>query len=98
MGFACPITVKAKIQLRKVGLKGVKWDDSLSNEDLSWWDQFEKKLEQVKLEVSRHIYPNENDVTSREMHTINDASEEAYYSVFYMRVQNLMEQLFAISS
>ena len=85
MGFACPITVKAKIQLRKVGLKGVRWDDLLPAEDLNWWCQFEKELAQLKFEVPRHIYPNEEDVISRELHTFNDASEEAYCSVVYMR-------------
>lgn len=88
LGFASPITVKAKIQLRKIGQRGIRWDDPITKEDLAWWNAWLNKLQLDLnvLKVPRHIYPNPEMIVSRELHIFSDASVEAYATVVFMRV------------
>ena len=39
LGTAAPLTIKAKIRLRLLGLKGLKWNDLVDGEDRRWWEQ-----------------------------------------------------------
>ena len=74
--------------LRKVGQKGIRWDDPIPKEDEIWWGNWMELIKrQLKyIKVPRHVYPNESHITSRELHVFNDASTEAYASIIYMRV------------
>ena len=38
LGFAVPMTVKGKIELRELGIKGLKWNDVVIGEDQALWE------------------------------------------------------------
>jgi hypothetical protein len=40
LGAAAPITVKAKIRLRHLGVKGLKWEDVVTGSDREWWESY----------------------------------------------------------
>lgn len=86
LGFAAPIIIKAKIKLRELATRGLKWDDSLSEEDAVWWRSWFAVLPQLNnLSIPRCLFPDEGDIISTELHTLSDASEEAFASVAYLR-------------
>lgn len=85
-GSAAPLTVKAKIRNRELDIKGLAWNDPVRGEDRIWWEQWFKTLRQLKhLEFSRCLFPNEEMIVRRELHTFCDASKEAYGAVVYVR-------------
>lgn len=80
--------MKAKIRLRELGVKGLKWSDPATGEDLSWWTQWVASLEQLaKLEVLRCLFPDRPDLVNLQLLTFVDASEEAYAAVTYTRAE-----------
>ncbi|XP_045034560.1 uncharacterized protein LOC123475636 [Daphnia magna] len=40
LGTATPMTVKANIKLRELGVKGLQWDDPVIGEEKVWWEQY----------------------------------------------------------
>jgi hypothetical protein len=38
------MTVKAKIKLRALGVKGLKWDDPVVGDEKAWWELYFKKI------------------------------------------------------
>jgi hypothetical protein len=86
LGTASPIIVKAKIRLRELGQKGLKWTDVVEGEDRRWWDQwFETVLQLNDVKMPRCLFPDSANIVSSELHTFCDASEEAYAAVVYVR-------------
>ena len=78
LGTAVPMTVKAKIKLRELGVKGLSWKDSVPSDDKTWWCQYFEEIEKLKMiEFPRCLFPDEDDIVRMELHTFTDASEEA---------------------
>ena len=85
-GAAAPMTVKAKIRLRELGVKGLKWDDAVTGEDRAWWEQYFAQLEQLReIQYPRCLFPEEENIVRTELHTFTDASEEACSASSYLR-------------
>ena len=86
LGTASPIIVKAKIRLRLLGQRGLKWTDAVEGEDRIWWDQWFEAVQQLNgVKMPRCLFPDSAKITSSELHTFCDASEEAYAAVIYIR-------------
>ena len=62
-GTAAPITVKAKIRLRQLGVKGLKWDDPVTGSDCDWWKLYFSTMDQLRqVEFSRCLFPDEDNI------------------------------------
>ncbi|XP_057380651.2 uncharacterized protein LOC130703047 [Daphnia carinata] len=86
LGTASPLIVKAKIRLRELGVKGLKWTDEVVGDDRKWWEQWFNALKLLgDVEIPRCLFPAVSTITSSEIHTFCDASEEAYAAVVYIR-------------
>ena len=86
LGAAAPLSVKAKIRLRLLGLKGLKWNDYVDGEDRRWWEQWFLTVKQLNgVHFPRCLFPDEDDLIDSELHIFGDASEEAYAAVAYIR-------------
>jgi hypothetical protein len=87
LGTAAPMTIKAKIKLRELGVKGLQWDDPVVGEEKAWWELYFEKIERLKeVEVDRCLFPKAEEIVSTELHTFADASEEACSASCYTRV------------
>lgn len=86
IGLAAQVTVKAKIRLRELGYRGLKWHDAVAGTDREWWETWVAGLKQLsKLEVPRCLFPRSKHMVSVHLHTFGDASKEAYSAVTYTR-------------
>ena len=87
LGTAAPMTIKAKINLRELGVKGLQWDDPVVGEEKAWWELYFQKIERLKeVEVDRCLFPKAEEIVLTELHTFADASEEACSASCYTRV------------
>lgn len=58
LGAAVPITVKAKIRLGHLGVKGPQWEDAVTGTDREWWENYFEAMEQLKtVEFARCLFP-----------------------------------------
>ena len=86
LGLAAPLTVKAKIRLRLLQIKGFGLHDPVVGEDKTWWEQWFQALEELaNIQFPRCLFPCEDDIARTELHVFGDASEEAYAAVAYLR-------------
>jgi hypothetical protein len=86
LGLAAPLIVKAKIRLRELGVKGLRWSDPADETDRVWlesWFAIMRELSHVSLE--RCLFPEETEIVNSQLHVFGDASEEAYAAVVYIR-------------
>ena len=87
LGTAAPMTVKAKIKLRELGVRGLQWNDPVIGEERSWWEEYFTRIEKLKsIWFPRCLFPAEEDIVRTELHTFADASEEACAASCYTRV------------
>ncbi|XP_024875673.1 uncharacterized protein LOC112457035 [Temnothorax curvispinosus] len=87
LGWLAPVVVSAKILFQATWLRGLDWDDPLSETDALQWKTYQAELpllEQIR--VPRRIYPGARGL-GVELHGFADASEKAYAAVVYLRAQ-----------
>ncbi|XP_077275741.1 uncharacterized protein LOC143904736 [Temnothorax americanus] len=87
LGWLAPVVVSAKILFQATWLRGLDWDDPLSETDALQWKTYQAELpllEQIR--VPRRIYPSARGLDV-ELHGFADASEKAYAAVVYLRAQ-----------
>ncbi len=48
LGTAAPMTVKAKIKLRGLGVKGLSYKDTVATDDNIWWYLYFGEIEKLK--------------------------------------------------
>jgi len=85
-GMAAPMVVKARSQLRVLGLKGYGFDDRIIGDHLTWWKSWFQTLEQLNfVEFPRCLFQDEENIIRTELHTFGDASEEAFAAVCFIR-------------
>ena len=88
LGLAAPIIIKAKVRLRDLVVKGLKWSDPVEGADRAWWESwFQIVQELAHVSIERCLFPEEDDIVESQLHTFGDASEEAYAAVVYIRNQ-----------
>lgn len=85
LGFVSPVVVRAKILLQELWSRGYDWDelvaDEIANEIYRWFDQL-SALGNVK--VQRKLREPKS-ISSTQVITFVDASQEAYGAVAYLR-------------
>ncbi|XP_046459823.1 uncharacterized protein LOC124206177 [Daphnia pulex] len=87
LGTAAPMTVKAKIKLRELGVKGLQWEDPVVGDEKEWWEEYFQKIGRLKeIELPRCLFPKAEEIVRTELHTFADASEEACAASCYTRV------------
>lgn len=61
LGTAALITVKGKIKLRELCVKGLSWNDPVPAEDKTLWEQYFEEIEKLKgVEIPRCLLPEED--------------------------------------
>lgn len=87
LGFLAPVTIRGKILLRDMVAGTKDWDDPISEEFKTHWDEWESCLHSLtSLQIPRtyHQVP-KVDIAERNLHVYSDASEKAISAVAYMR-------------
>ena len=89
LGLISPIVVKAKMLIQKLWSAGVEWDENLTGtriaEEYIKWSMDLENLQ--SLEIPRG-YTTGTEATKKQLHIFNDASEEAYATVAYLRAED----------
>ena len=84
LGFAAPLTIRAKIKLKLLNTRGTGWDEKIPSAEEEWWKKwFERVPFLSRLRIPRCLFKNEDDILDIELHTFGDASEEAFAAVVY---------------
>ncbi|XP_071577990.1 uncharacterized protein [Temnothorax nylanderi] len=87
LGWLAPVVVSAKILFQATWLRGLDWDDPLSETDAQYWRTYQAELPLLEeFRVPRRIYPDARGL-GVELHGFADASEKAYAAVIYLRAQ-----------
>ena len=84
LGIMSPVTIKAKIFIQDLWSKQVPWDEPLSDELVSEWNQICSDMDACRnLTIDRRYFTS-NDHSKRRLHVFSDASMKAYGAVAYM--------------
>lgn len=85
-GYVAPVILLGKSFLSELWLKGVDWDDTITDTDfVKRWQQFCDSLSMLnELRIPRWIQTSEN--RQMEFHGFADASKKGYGAVIYVRV------------
>lgn len=85
LGWVAPCVITAKILIQKLWLAGIDWDDSLPEELLKEWKNYQADL----LHLPQIVIPRWVETRSKavmELQGFCDASNKAYAAVVYLRV------------
>lgn len=86
LGLLSPILITAKIQVQKLWLTGLGWDEDLPDEVSSTWRQLQHELHRVE-EVCIPRWCHITAGCVMELHGFSDASQLAFAACVYARVQ-----------
>ncbi|CAG2212937.1 unnamed protein product [Mytilus edulis] len=85
LGFIAPYTIRGKLLLQEMWTAGLDWDDQLNEELVEKSREWFRELDELCcIKIPRCLQLNE-DIVLTSLHTLNDASQEAYGSVIYAR-------------
>ncbi|KAL0199202.1 hypothetical protein M9458_007742, partial [Cirrhinus mrigala] len=89
LGYIIPFTTRAKILVKTLWKKVESWDEPLPADLLSEWQAWEEELPNLQqITLARCYTPACNNTSATiDMHVFCDASEKAYGSVAYLRVE-----------
>ncbi|XP_017797028.1 PREDICTED: uncharacterized protein LOC108578252, partial [Habropoda laboriosa] len=84
LGLISPIVIRAKFIMKRLWRLDVGWDETLSQEMHTQWNDFRAELKEVPLVViPRRVVP--NNPREIELHGFSDASEQAFGATVYLR-------------
>ncbi|XP_061728105.1 uncharacterized protein LOC133533163 isoform X1 [Cydia pomonella] len=84
LGLVTPCIVQAKILMQKLWVNQCSWDDPLTGDILTSWEDFVKSLPYLnKVQIPRWVLCNTPTVV--DFHVFTDASEKAYGACLYVR-------------
>ena len=87
LGFFAPSTIKAKILLQRIRETVVGWDEAVPSEIRRTYQRWRVELSILSNKVVPRRYFPCRPISQVQLHGFSDASEEAYSSVVYLRVQ-----------
>ncbi len=89
LGYIIPFTTRAKILVQTLWKRVESWDEPLPADLLSEWKAWKKELPNLqRITIPRCYTPACNNTSSTiDMHVFCDASEKAYGSVAYLRIE-----------
>ncbi len=95
LGVLAPFTIPAKIVLQDLCRLKCGWDDPIPQSSQQKWSKWQEDLKHVgNFEINRCAKPKDfGQVTSAQLHHFSDASEYAYSTVTYIRLQNDKNQV-----
>lgn len=102
LGWATPLTLPAKIFIRKLWANGLSWDKHLQQQEEDEWKKILTELQKAdQIELPRLMFDNEkiSNADRIEIHAFVDASMEAYAVVIYALKESnsLIETTFVAS-
>ena len=88
LGFITPITISARIFMRSIWKSGINWDDEIKEDQQQQWVKWINSLKKLKtININRCIRKiKEINISKIELHVFNDASQQAYCTVSYLRI------------
>ncbi|XP_026736747.1 uncharacterized protein LOC113500239 [Trichoplusia ni] len=87
LGFASPVTIRAKQLLQEVWRRGTAWDDPIDEDLAEQWTTWLTHLQKLRDVKIPRRYLNYSDAASIQLHIFTDASESAYSAVLYWRTK-----------
>lgn len=92
LGLISHFTIRGKILLQEVWKDGTQWDAPIDAKLLSLWLEWIKELKGiVRLKIPRQYASIDMSGTKIELHVFMDASERAYASCAYLRIETEKE-------
>lgn len=90
LGFLAPLTLPAKLILQDLCRRSNGWDDQIPSALQEQWIKWLRDLDKVTaFKVDRCLKPSGfGQLTHGQLHHFSDASESAYGTVTYLRMQN----------
>ncbi|KAL0156947.1 hypothetical protein M9458_048193, partial [Cirrhinus mrigala] len=91
LGYILPYTTRAKTLIQALWINKRGWDDCIGEEMLGKWQEWTNELQYLPMvSMPRCYFPicPEPDKDKIELHVFCDASERAYGSVAYLRLQD----------
>ena len=85
LGFASPVTIKAKQLLQEVWRRGTSWDDKIDKDLAGQWENWMNHLKNLSNVTIPRQYLHYSDAASIQLHVFTDASESAYSAVLFWR-------------
>ena len=90
-----PYSIRAKVMLQQIWLRGIGWDDPLLEDlSLSWTDWLKHLPKLEKIRLNRCLTQSGKQVNAANIHTFVDASEVAYVTTSYLRQQYISGEVF----
>lgn len=85
LGFASPVTIRAKQLLQEVWRRGTAWDDKIDEDLAEQWETWTTHLKSLHNVAIPRRYLHYSDAVTLELHVFSDASESAYSAVLFWR-------------
>lgn len=88
LGMLTVFTINLKIFFQQLCIEKLNWDVELEGSHRKTYDSFVSEIESLQgISISRSLFQKDKQVRKVEMHGFSDASERAYASVVYLRVE-----------
>ncbi|XP_015118392.1 uncharacterized protein LOC107042036 [Diachasma alloeum] len=88
LGMVCPVLICPKVLIQKLWSKDLDWDSSVDQETRSVFNHWLDELSWLgELKIPRWSFGGGPSVASVSLHAFVDASQEAYASVIFARVE-----------
>ncbi|XP_075150812.1 uncharacterized protein LOC142224919 [Haematobia irritans] len=92
-GWITPVVIRSKILMQQIWLEGIDWDEPISPDTHSEWNNLLLDLPKIEdIVIPRWIRYTQNDKV--DIHGFCDASKSAYCACVYIRVQTNPSQVF----
>lgn len=85
LGFASPVTIRAKQILQEVWRRGTDWDDEIEADLATHWKEWMTHLKRLRNVTIPRKYLHYSDARSLQLHVFTDASEASYAAVLFWR-------------
>lgn len=85
LGFLSPFTIRAKILLQQLWVRGTDWDEEMPPDSLKSWSTWLQEIDKInEIRIPRKLISNKPTVEEIELHMFSD--DLAFATVGYLRV------------